>query len=1077
MTQVTTGVRLNLEVQDGGAVQKVKTLDSALQDLDRSIDLLSRDLIDSEVDRFERDLDEAAKAADRLDRETRAAGGGGVELLRRGAAAAALALAGMATAFALARQNSVAFHQNVAITADVTGASAREIEGLARVAEEYGLDIDRVSDAYRDFAERIGEARLEPDGSIAEAFELANFNINAADASLLGFLNRVSQLDDRAREAFIIRTVLTGDSEEFLTLVRDGATSRVDVALSLNNADREAILENNRATVRAGQALSRIVDVLSVLVADPLARAAASLEASVVAQAEDRSFFEATLDALTTTLRNFATGRGVDPFIGRTPSTGFQPQGPTLAQGFQDQGPSAPTVADQRRPIALDEVVIEAARVEQPSQAPVEGRGLTVARDLANLQPQIEETGRELGTFELAMLHLGVRFDDVGTLAFRGRQGVDVLRNSLEVLGVDAPRAVQAFESGLFGFIDLLHGFRTQDPLSALSGGLGLLATVATLIRGRSEEAARAQRVYADAMEDVLIATGRLTAEHRETVAAQQQAASIFRDILNAGDLSPIQLQTRIRDILTAFTNTVGNTVGDLASASDIQLLRLGASLGDLFEALGGDVIRARELAESPRPDLIDPAEIDRIVQPLRDFSTALSLAFTDPTSTIDSVIDVANQLDDAFGNLISTINALTAAEESQLRERFNLERIQLRSRAQREFAQAGQDPFEQARIFQRLEGELAAITAAENAALESARRIATGDTLGRLAGTPNLPPTSEQTEEVNSYIERLEVLTGQVQQLDLTSADGLAQFNLLAQQFRVLFFEAIQTFDELPPSLNAALQASQSIFALSGQQAGIAFREGLRDQIDGLTPEQLAAEQVIEIVPSPLGDGRWDIIFTPGPDGIQLPPILNVPSDRLMELLNSQELSDFGQIFAGGEGLQVLPETLHANSDRVFTIDTKQALDLWERIYEATQNDVLPDPLVDGSERVFHIGALQRIGSWRDIYGSAFGPVFQDAPDARGDILPPPIVMPSERVARIGSRQVLTTNDLFEFRIVPRIIEASSLVRVVGSVSVQVPNVEASGPGGSNPSANLEADAQDRLYDQTIRQNNLRGA
>ena len=127
-------------------------------------------------------------------------------------------------------------------------------------------------------------------------------------------------------------------------------------------------------------------------------------------------------------------------------------------------------------------------------------------------------------------------------------------------------------------------------------------------------------------------------------------------------------------------------------------------------------------------------------------------------------------------------------------------------------------------------------------------------------------------------------------------------------------------------------------------------------------------------------------------------------------------------------------------------------------------RGDILPQPLVSGSERVFQIGALQRLDGWSDIY--AFQPgslanVFGTAFDAMATILPAPLVVGSERVVQIGSPQILTSEDLFTFQITPRIIEAASLVRVSGRVTVPVSvDVQTTGPGGRNPSVNFSADS-----------------
>ena len=429
---------------------------------------------------------------------------------------------------------------------------------------------------------------------------------------------------------------------------------------------------------------------------------------------------------------------------------------------------------------------------------------------------------------------------------------------------------------------------------------------------------------------------------------------------------------------------------------------------------------------------------------------------------------------------------------------------------------------------------------------MESARAITTGALPGLGGGAPSLPPTEDQTDEIENYLTRIEELTGRVQQLDLTSEQGLEQFFELAREFRGIFFDAVATFDELPPVLEVALNAANTVFAVAGQAAALAYREGVAGGIALLEPEVVDSQAIIEIRPSPLGDGTWDIFFIGGPDGIMLPPELGVDSSRILEIGLLQELDQWNKLFVGGGGDRVLPEGLTADSARVFRIDGVQNIDQWQVIYaaatgadvlpvtlfsnsarvfqidslqdlqnwaaiyaqpgddflpitvfdgsgrvfqidslqafnswadlyEGAAEDVLPAPLSAGSERVFQIGELQRLNTWRSIYDSfsteapqapilppplVFGSerVFQIGElqtihnhwfnifepfggniNTRDGFLPFPVVVGSERVVQIGSPQILTSEDLFTFQITPRIIEAASLVRVSGRVSVPV--------------------------------------
>ena len=450
-------------------------------------------------------------------------------------------------------------------------------------------------------------------------------------------------------------------------------------------------------------------------------------------------------------------------------------------------------------------------------------------------------------------------------------------------------------------------------------------------------------------------------------------------------------------------------------------------------------------------------------LEPIRTFAEQLAEAFGE-TSGIGEVIQAALTLDGAMEELTATIRTLTGAEEAQIRETFNLERINIRARAQTDFSGAGADPFEQARIFQQLEGELAAITAAENAALESARAITTGALPGLGGGAPSLPPTEDQTAEIGNYLARIDELVARVQQLDLTSEQGLDAFFELAREFRGIFFDAIATFDELPPVLEVALNAANTVFAVAGNAAALAYRDGVAGGIAQLAPEVVDSQAIIQIAPSPLGDGTWDVFFIGGPDGIMLPPELGVDSSRILEIGRLQDLDQWNKLFVGGGGDQVLPDGLTADSARVFQISGVQDIDQWQVIYAAATGDtvgavgteVLPAPLGAGSERVFAIDEKQVLhDKWENIYQRGPG---ADPLDFRGgSFLPPPIFLGSERVVQIGSKQILTSEDLFTFQITPRLIEAASLVRVTGRVTVPVSaEVQSTGPGGQNPAVSF---------------------
>ena len=1068
MTETTSGIRITTQADDRAA-REVRSLDDALEDLERTGRGLR--LPDDEVDRLERELRDAGDA---LDGAGQAAGGLGEQLqgLAGPAAIAAAGIAAIGTALVLALRSSAEFQRQIFQTATATGEAADDIEGLARTFAVYGLEADRTSDAVRDFYERLGDARIDPASEIGEVFQLVGQDINDADANLLDFLDRVSRLEDRTQQIFAIRTILTGDSEELLTALTDAnfrARLDANVELALSPQDRARLLESDAAISDASNAIGRLVDTLLSIVAP-------AIEAAASALADEADDLESGIDSFVRFIRDpsaFVQAEreafNVSDLAGLLPLTpeSFVPQGPTIAQAFQDQGP----IQNAAEQVAQE--IVEAVARAAPSLE-ITGQELDILPIVGNLERDISGSFERISSDAVTDLDI-VRAQileftgDLDALSLRAGQGLRVVRDSLNLLGVEAPREFRALESAVFGSIDVLRGFTADDPFSIAAGGISLLSSAVTLLTGESDDAARSQVEYARALMEIARQADQITdavlSGSTQLEGLRLASTEAFRAVIDAPSLDPGELRAQLESLIGAFTTDVGTTVGDLVNATDSELLRLGGSLGDLFEALG---VR---LEDAPTTSDFDPSELAaarrEFLEPIRAFAEQLAEAFGE-TSGIGEVIQAALTLDGAMEDLTATIRTLTGAEEAQIRETFNLERINIRAQAQRQFQAAGADPFEQARIFQQLEGELSAITAAENAALESARAITTGALPGLGGGAPSLPPTQDQTAEIENYLTRIDELSARVQQLDLTSEAGLDQFFELAREFRGIYFEAIGTFGELPPALEFALQSTSTIFAVAGQSAALAYRDGVAGGVALLEPEVVDSQAIIVVRPSPLGDGTWDVFFVGGPDGIMLPPELGVDSERIVEIGRLQDLDQWNKLFEGGGGDQVLPDGLTADSARVFKIDGVQNIDEWLVIYAAASGDtvgavgteVLPAPLGAGSERVFQIGELQRLDSWNSIY--AFQPgslanVFGAAFDAMATILPAPLVVGSERVVQIGSPQILTSEDLFTFQITPRLIEAASLVRVTGSVTVPVSaEVQTTGPGGQNPAVSF---------------------
>ena len=750
MTETTSGIRITTRADDRAA-REVRSLDDALEDLERTGRSLR--LPDDQVDRLERELRDAGDALDGADQATGRLGAGLRELAGP-AALAAGAIAAIATASVLAVRSSAEFQRNIFQTAEATGEAADDIEGLARTFAAYGLEADRTSDAVRDFYERLGDARIDPASEIGEVFQLVGQDINDADANLLDFLERVSRLEDRSQQIFAIRTILTGDSEELLTALTDAnfqARLEANVILALSPEDRARILESDATLSDVGNALSRLVDEFVIGIAPELQAAARAIvdAAEFVRSLDVRdSAGEIADDPAAFVQRQIERiFGGVNPFTGS--ASRFQDQGPTIDQligvGFE---PLPPTPATSQAVEQVAEELVEAVARAAPSLE-ITGQELDIEPIVGNLERDISGSferisGEAVTDLDIVRAQILDTTGDLDALSLRAGQGLRVVRDSLNLLGVEAPREFRALESAVFGTLDVLRGFTADDPFSIAAGGISLLSSAVTLLTGESDDAARSQIEYARALMEIARQADQITdavlSGSTELEGLRLASTEALRAVIDAPSLDPGELRAQLESLIGAFTTDIGTTVGDLVNATDTALLQAGSGLEGFFEFLGVT------LADAPQRTGIGP-EADQelrdaqrlFLEPIRTFAEQLAEAFGE-TSGIGEVIQAALTLDGAMEELTATIRTLTGAEEAQIRETFNLERINIRARAQTDFAGAGADPFEQARIFQQLEGELAAITAAENAALESARAITTGALPGLGGGAPSLP-------------------------------------------------------------------------------------------------------------------------------------------------------------------------------------------------------------------------------------------------------------------------------------------------------------------------------------------------
>ena len=341
MTETTSGIRITTRADDRAA-REVRSLDDALEDLERTGRSLR--LPDDQVDRLERELRDAGDALDGADQSV---GGLGDSLagLAGPAAIAAAGIAAIGTALVLAVRSSAEFQREIFQTAQSTGTVASEIEGLSRTFLVYGLDVERTSDAVRDFYERLGEARTLPDSGIGEAFRDAGFDINAVDADLTGFLSSVADLESRAQQLYVIRTILTGDSEELLVALTDAnfqARLDANVLVALNDADRARILEADRSLSDVSNEISRLVDALVVSIGPAIVDAVSTTQIAINLLRDARGGVGDFLEDVGEFFANPAqfiqrnTGPDFQP-LGRDPSTDFvPPPAPAAAQPLSE---------------------------------------------------------------------------------------------------------------------------------------------------------------------------------------------------------------------------------------------------------------------------------------------------------------------------------------------------------------------------------------------------------------------------------------------------------------------------------------------------------------------------------------------------------------------------------------------------------------------------------------------------------------------------------------------------------------------------------------------------------------------
>ena len=841
-----------------GVTSDVERLDDAVSRLETELTAANRagqGFQSPEFDQMAREAEQAERATGGLSE--------GLGSLHGVGLAAGAAIVAIGVGLVAAVRHSAEFQRSIQQTAAATGAQADNIEGLARTFQSYGLDVETTSTAVRDFYERLGEARTLPDSGIGQAFRDAGTDINDANLSLTDFLEDVGQLEDRAQQLYVIRTILTGDSEELLTALADSdfqGRLEVNIDMALAQADRERLLAADAALSDAGASISRLVESLLSVVAPAIEGVASALASTIdattgavrenepVISAAFETFLENPLGAFDAAAFGQNLQEQLTEDIREGAIAAFEEAGPRLADVLEEPlsegarmavealGQSAEMAfADAQAQLDLlnAETPFERQRIaiQQNTQAQIDGlnmqieaarqfttltdeqeagyqRAITALRELeatqiatalqaievpleavateiepiaANLQligqvevPDFEPLVVEVGNLDRAALALSNTFslsvDQIDNLAMRSRQSLGLVRDGLSLIGVDLPREFDLLENGLTSAFDTVRGLATGDPFSVVAGGVGLLSSAAGILRGDSEEAARAQLEYARAIQEAAsqanLITDSLLAGTEELATLQSESTQAFRELIDLSQ-SPGELRENIESALLAFSQTVGTSVADLAGATDEELIELGRRLGGLFEALGTSV------------QDIEGGAVRVDIQAIRDFAAGLEDAFGG-TADLGSVIQTALTLDGALNDLTSTVQDQTEVREQEI----------------------------------------------EAAGLA-----------GRLT------------------VDDIEV-----------SADALSQFQ---------------------EALAGLLDGVEEQIAEAATQAASTYQENLSSSIDALGPLAISSEQLVEIEPLPLDN--WNLVYADQQTGTIFPAPIEVETEELVRLQPQQ--------------------------------------------------------------------------------------------------------------------------------------------------------------------------------------------
>ena len=217
-----------------------------------------------------RNLHEGAQEADLYNRGARRAAegisilgnriGAGVLALRAFnlvALASGAAIGAIVTAIALGVRSVGQFAQELNFLSDQTGRAVQDLNALSTALAQYGVNQDQTNDLLITFAERLGEARLDPSTEFASFFDTLELDVNSASTTLEEFIRRVNDLQDASLEQYIIQTVLSGEGARVAAaLANDDFESRLEIAanLALPQRDLDRFAEAASSLQRLGSA-------------------------------------------------------------------------------------------------------------------------------------------------------------------------------------------------------------------------------------------------------------------------------------------------------------------------------------------------------------------------------------------------------------------------------------------------------------------------------------------------------------------------------------------------------------------------------------------------------------------------------------------------------------------------------------------------------------------------------------------------------------------------------------------------------------------------------------------------------